>query len=114
MLSGCKGKYVGCPSNNFAIVAKGLSWFLILITGSNPPRDEIENMELEVRCGNGAPLGTLTGTLTPAVAAFPGSFLQFGPGSGALAGPCPGCTTEITGKDNLKGPPGDVRISAAP
>jgi hypothetical protein len=37
VLSGCKGKYVGCPSNNFAIVAKGLSWFSILITGSNPP-----------------------------------------------------------------------------
>jgi hypothetical protein len=116
VLSGCRGKYVGCPSNKFVFLAKGLppNWFSKLVTASNPPRDEIENMELEVKCGNGAVLGTLTGSLTPEVAAFPGSFLQFGPGSGTLSGPCPGCTTEITGQDKLKGPPGDVKISAGP
>src|SRR4029077_1298462 len=115
VFSPCRGNYPGCSSHRFTIVPKGLHWFSELVTGSSPIRDEIQNIELELRCAPGGPvLGTLTGSLTPEVATFPASFLEFGPGSGALAGPCPGCTTEITGRDKLKGPPGDEKITAGP
>jgi hypothetical protein len=65
VLSPCRGNYPGCPTHRFTIVPKGLHWFSELVTGSSPIRDEIQNIELEVRCAPGGPvLGTLTGSLT--------------------------------------------------
>jgi hypothetical protein len=111
----CKAKLAGCPVIKPMVTALGLVWYSELITSSSPARDEIQNVDLEVKCGS-AVLGTMTGNLTPKVTEFPlnTSRLEFGPGSGVLAGPCAGCKTEITGTDKLKGPPGDTKISAGP
>jgi hypothetical protein len=111
----CKAKLSGCPTVKPVVTAIGLFWYSELIASSSPPRDEIQGVDLEVKCGT-ALLGSMTGTLTPKVTPFPAttSRLEFGPGSGVLAGPCVACTTEVSGTDKLKGPPSGPKISAGP
>lgn len=106
-LTGCKAAPSPCPGKEaFEIKALGLPWQTHLIAGP-PIRDVIEGIELETLCG-GKPLAVFSGTLSPAVG---NSMLEFGAGSGELEGPG-GAKTSFTGKDKLKGPPGDEKITA--
>jgi hypothetical protein len=103
----CKGKSSACPGAIITIKALGLPWNSELIAGS-PITDEIEEMELEVKCGT-SPLGVFEGTLTPATSTTK-SRLEFSASSGELElGPE---KLTITGIDKLKGPSGDTKITA--
>jgi hypothetical protein len=106
VLSGCKAAPSPCPGKTkLEIEAHKLPWATHLTAA--PTRDVIEGIELEVRC-SGSLLATYTGTLTPTVGS---STLEFGPGSGELAGSS-GVSATITGTDKLKGPAGDEKITA--
>ncbi len=107
--TGCKvkGKPPACPAGTVPEVkALGTPWRSQLIPGP-PIRDEFPGAVLEVAC-SGVPIGVYAGALTPEVGA---SVLVFGAGSGVLSGGAG--TLEITGKDKLKGPKGDTKITAA-
>lgn len=108
-LTGCKvkGKPPACPPGATPEVnALGLPWRSALTPGP-PIRDEFVGVALEVAC-SGAVVGVYTGSLTPEVGA---SVLVFGAGSGVLSGG--GGLLEISGKDKLKGPKGDTKITAS-
>jgi len=106
--SGAKFNVALCGADNPEVVAHQLPWLTHLIAGS-PPRDEIQGIELEVKCDNGPFHETFTGTLMPAVG---GSVLTFDAGSGALNQVGYVGTTPVVGTDNLIGPPGDEEIAA--
>ncbi len=80
----------------------------LVATPGQPVRDVIEGVVLEVRCSNGTVLDTYKGTLMPTIGS---SVLGFGAGSGELEDSSGGKAT-VTGKDSLKGPKGDERITA--
>ncbi len=103
----CKGKSTTCPGAIITLHALGLSWSSELIA-STPITDEIENIELEVKCGT-ATLGVFEGTLTPATSTTK-SRLEFSAASGQLELGTEKLT--ITGIDKLKGPAGDTKITA--
>lgn len=113
-LSGCKaGKKERniCAPGALEIVAVGLPWLthLALIPPNPGVRDVIENMALEFRCSKGgATLGTITATPFPKVG---NSVLEF-EGLGPFEGPFG--SVFVTGNDKLKGPKGDVKITASP
>jgi hypothetical protein len=103
----CKGKSSACLGAIITIHALGLPWASELLAGS-PITDEIQNIELEVKCGT-ATLGVFEGTLTPATSTTK-SQLEFSAASGELElGPE---KLTITGIDKLKGPVGDTKITA--
>jgi hypothetical protein len=103
----CKGKSSACVGAVITIHALGLPWNTELLAGT-PITDEIENMELEVKCGTST-LGVFEGTLTPATSTTK-SRLEFSAASGQLElGPE---KLTITGIDKLKGPTGDTKITA--
>jgi len=108
--AGCKAKPSPCPAGTVTeIRALGLPWRSQLIPGP-PIRDEFFGVALEVTCSGKILVGVYIGTLSPEVGK---SVLVFGPGSGMLSEPKSGGFAEITGKDKLKGPPGDTKITAA-
>jgi hypothetical protein len=114
VLSGCKAKGL-CPKGTKAeVIALALPWHSELI-GGVPIRDAITLMMLEVKCSGAfsrmiASFPFTPVFLTPAVG--PKSALEFGAGSGELEDNFGGKVT-VTGKDKLKGPPGDEKITAA-
>lgn len=108
-LSGCKvkGKPSPCPpATTPEVNALGTPWRSALTPGP-PIRDEFTGVALEVAC-SGAPVAVYTGTLTPEVGS---GVLLFGAGSGVLTGG--GGALETSGKDKLKGPKGDMKITAS-
>lgn len=106
-LAACKGVPSPCPPKQAITVRPlGLSWSSELIAGS-PITDEIEGIELEVRCKN-AFLDLFEGTLAPNVG---NSKLEFAASSGELEDGGNNKMT-VTGIDKLKGPPGDTKITA--
>lgn len=106
---GCKAKPSPCPMETVTeIKALGLPWRSFLSAGP-PVRDQFFGVALEVTCSGKTAIGVYTGTLTPEVGK---SVLIFGAGSGTLSGSS-GSFAEIRGKDKLKGPPGDTKITAS-
>ncbi len=107
-LSGCATP-VGTPSictTKIEVIALGLPWPTQLV--SEPPiRDVIAGVALEFRCKKGMSYGVFTGTLSPKVGK---SVLEF-EGGAMLSGGFG--TVTVTGKDTLKGPLGDKKITAA-
>lgn len=81
-------------------------WPSTLLAGP-PIRDEIREIEIKIEC-NGVVEDVFTGTLTPKVGS---SVLEFETGSGELVDPA-GNKGTVSGKDDTKGPAGDVGITA--
>jgi alpha-tubulin suppressor-like RCC1 family protein len=91
-----------CPGGKpKEIFAESLPWASHLTTGP-PIRDDIEHVQLTVRCGTG--LEPLEGDLTPEVK---NGALVFGPGSGELEN-ISGQKVKITGTDKLTPPSGTI------
>lgn len=113
-LSGCKpgkGETNICAPATLEIIAVGLPWMthLELVPPNPGVRNLIEDMALEFRCSKG---GAIFGTI--AASPFPkvgNSVLEF-EGLAPFEGPFG--SVYVTGNDNLKGPKGDVTITAAP
>ena len=97
VLSGCKSKLCP-PKQKTEVNALGLPWPSHLTAGS-PVRDEIEKVDLEIRCSISGYLDEYKGTLTPEVG---NSVLTFGAGSGELEDSLHHKAT-ITGTDKLAG-----------
>ena len=109
VFSGCRAKPSPCPAGSVTeLRALGLPWFSLLSAGP-PVTDRFFGVALEVAC-SGATIGIYTGTLAPEVGS---SVLIFGAGSGTLSEPKSGQFAEVTGKDKLKGPPKDTKITAS-
>jgi hypothetical protein len=107
VLSGCSAKPSPCPvGTKLEIISQNLNWPTHLIAGP-PIRDVIESIVWEVKC-SGTLLDIFSGTLAPTIG---NSIDLFGPGSGTLTDPL-GNTLTVTGKETLKGPPGDEKITA--
>lgn len=93
----CKSKL--CPAKQKTEVnALGLPWPTHLTSGS-PTRDEIEKIDLEIRCSISGLLDEYKGTLAPEVG---NSVLTFGPGSGELEDSLHHKAT-LVGTDKLSG-----------
>jgi alpha-tubulin suppressor-like RCC1 family protein len=93
----CKSKL--CPKGQTTVVnALGLPWPSHL-TATSQVRDEIEKIDLEVRCSGSGLLDDYKGTLAPEVG---NSVLTFGPGSGELEDSLHHKAT-LTGTDKLAG-----------
>jgi len=111
-LSGCKVKVASaaCPTGPISVKAEVLPWRSLLVSTTPPSgviRDEIMKVRLLVGCMSSA--GTVgdefEGTLTPEVGK--GDLIFGGPGGGTLLDPSLNPLT-VTGKDNLKAPPGKI------
>ena len=93
----CKtGKIVGKVSE---IIAHKLPWVTKLV-GTSPTRDEIQGVELEIKCEGGGAIDTYTGTLSPTVGE---GVFEFGAGSGELEDGS-GNKATVTGTDKLRNP----------
>lgn len=108
-LTGCSPKPALCPTGTKTeALSLGLPWASELVAGT-PITDEFKAMEIKLKCSNGNVLETYAGSLTPVVG---NSVLEFGSTSGQLKGLAGGGTATIESQDQLKGPPGDVKVSA--
>ena len=93
----CKtGKLVGKVSE---VIAHNLPWVTKLV-GTSPTRDEIQGVELEIKCEGGGAIDTYTGTLSPTVGE---GVFEFGAGSGELEDGS-GNKATVTGTDKLRNP----------
>ncbi len=96
-LSSCHAATNPCPgSSHLEVLANGLPWTSTLVPGS-PVHDEIVAATFEAKCSNGLVLGTTTKTLSPIIGESVLSFTEPG----------------FIGEDAMKGPAGDVTITAA-
>jgi alpha-tubulin suppressor-like RCC1 family protein len=93
-----------CPKpQKTEVNALGLNWPSHLIPGP-PVRDQIEKVELEIRCSGSGLLDKYKGTLTPEVG---NGVLAFGAGSGELEDSGTH-KANITGSDKLTATPGKI------
>lgn len=111
--SGCVSTpTTACPAAEIIVFHAGKPLSLLnalptkLLVGP-PIRDEITEIEVEVRC-SGAKVDLFSGTLTPEIGS---SVAVFGAGSGELEDPAKNKAT-VTGTDDLEGPAGDLGITA--
>jgi len=102
----CAEKPSPCPKGIPAeVIPLGLPWHSELVAG--PPIRDRFAAAMQVDC-HGEPIITTEGQLLPEVGK---SVLDFGPGSGT-GGFVSGGPIEIMGKDKMKGPKGDTKITA--
>jgi alpha-tubulin suppressor-like RCC1 family protein len=102
LLGSCKSGLCPKPQKT-EVNALGLNWPSHLTPGP-PVRDQIEKIELEIRCSGSGLLDKYKGTLTPEVG---NGVLTFGAGSGELED-SGSHKANITGTDKLTAAPGKI------
>jgi hypothetical protein len=104
VFTGCNVKGACSTGAPYALIPSGLPWSSKLLAGS-PIKNGLF-MEFTLTCG-GAIVGTFKGMEFPTITGFGG--MKFNSGTGTLTDGS-GNTMTLTGKDNLKGPPGKPKI----
>ncbi len=102
VLGTCKSGLCPKPQKT-EVNALGLNWPSHLTPGP-PVRDQIEKVDLEIRCSTSGYLDKYEGTLTPEVG---NGVLAFGAGSGELED-SGNHKANVTGTDKLTAPPGKI------
>jgi hypothetical protein len=104
--TGCVTKGACSTGAPYMLIPTGLPWSSKLVAGT-PIKNGLF-MEFTLACG-GAVVSTFKGMVFPTIKGFGG--MMFNTSTGTLTDGS-GNTMTITGKDNLKGPPGKEKISA--